>query len=84
MLEAMACGVPVVCSDWGSLPEVAGDAALLVDPTDEPALAAALDRALHDSDLRRHMVARGLERARQFTWDRVARNLLSVYREVAA
>ena len=84
VLEAMACGIPVVCSDRGSLPEVAGDAALLVDPTDEPAMAAALDRALHDGDLRRHMVARGLERARQFTWARVARNLLSVYREVAA
>ena len=84
VLEAMACGVPVVCSDRGSLPEVAGDAALLVDPTDEPALAAALVRALHDEDLRREMVARGLRRAGEFTWDRVARSFLLVYREVAA
>jgi glycosyltransferase involved in cell wall biosynthesis len=84
LLEAMACGVPVVCSNRASLPEVAGDAALLVDPTDEPAIAAALVRALHDDDLRREMVAKGLRRAREFTWDRAARNLLSVYREVAA
>jgi glycosyltransferase involved in cell wall biosynthesis len=84
VLEAMACGVPVVCSDRGSLPEAAGDAALLVDPTDEPAMAAALVRALHDDDLRREMTARGLRRAQEFTWDKVARNFLSVYREVAA
>jgi glycosyltransferase involved in cell wall biosynthesis len=84
VLEAMACGVPVVCSDRGSLPEAAGDAALLVDPTDESAMAAALARALHDDDLRREMVDRGLRRAREFTWDRVARGFLSVYRDVAA
>jgi glycosyltransferase involved in cell wall biosynthesis len=84
VLEAMACGVPVVCSDRGSLPEAAGDAALLVDPTDESAMAAALARTLHDDDLRQEMVARGRHRAREFTWDRVARNFLTVYREVAA
>ncbi len=84
VLEAMACGVPVVCSDRGSLPEAAGDAALLVDPTDESAIAAALARALRDDDLRRELVARGLRRAREFTWDRVARSFLSVYQEVAA
>jgi glycosyltransferase involved in cell wall biosynthesis len=84
VLEAMACGVPVVCSDRGSLPEAAGDAALLVDPTDESAIAAALARALRDDDLRRELVARGLRRAREFTWDKVARNFLSVYQEVAA
>jgi glycosyltransferase involved in cell wall biosynthesis len=84
VLEAMACGVPVVCSDRSSLPEAAGDAALLVDPTDESAIAAALARALDDDDLRREMVARGLRRAREFTWDRVARNFLSIYQDVAA
>ena len=84
VLEAMACGVPVVCSDRSSLPEVAADAALLVDPSDESALAAALARALHDEGLRRQMIGRGLRRAQEFTWERVARDFLSVYREVAA
>jgi glycosyltransferase involved in cell wall biosynthesis len=83
VLEAMACGVPVVCSDQASLPEVAGEAALLVDPTEVREIAAALARVLHDGDLRQRMVDQGLERARQFTWERAARNVLSVYREVA-
>lgn len=64
--------------------DAAGDAALLVDPTDEPATEAALAMALHDDDLRHEIVVRGQRRAREFTWDRVARNFLSVYREVAA
>lgn len=76
VLEAMACGVPVVCSDASSLPEVAGDAALLVDPLDAEALTEAMARALEDEDLREDMIARGLAQARQFTWERSARQLL--------
>jgi alpha-1,3-rhamnosyl/mannosyltransferase len=82
VLEAMACGVPVVCSNTSSLPEVAGDAALLVDPTDIRALAAAMERALTDEHLRAEMRARGLERARRFTWEEAARRTLDVYRRV--
>jgi len=79
VLEAMACGVPVVCSNTSSLPEIAGDAALLVDPHDEEALAAAMGLALRDEDLRQEMIARGLARAAHLTWERSARRLLATF-----
>ncbi|MBC7226910.1 MAG: glycosyltransferase family 4 protein [Thermoflexales bacterium] len=82
VLEAMACGVPVVCSNTSSLPEVAGDAALLVDPADVRALAEAMERVLADEALRATLRTRGLERARQFTWEATARRTLEVYRRV--
>jgi alpha-1,3-rhamnosyl/mannosyltransferase len=80
-LEAMACGTPVVCANTSSLPEVVGDAALLFDPLDVPALAAALAQALSDADLRTALHARGLARARLFSWERTARETLAVYRQ---
>lgn len=80
-LEAMACGVPVVCSDAASLPEVAGDAAVLVAPRDVAAMAAAMRRLLDDSGARRVLVARGIERARRFTWTATARATLAAYRD---
>ncbi len=80
-LEALACGTPVVCSDRSSLPEVVGDAALLVDPTDAAALARALARLLDDEALRRLLRARGLARAAQFTWARTAAETLAAYEE---
>lgn len=83
VLEAMACGVPVVCSNSSSLPEVAGHAALLVDPYDEDGLMEAMQRALEDEELRRRMIARGLEQAARFTWERAARQLLAVFKAVA-
>ena len=82
VLEAMACGAPVVCSNRSSLPEVAGDAALLVDPLDVDALAAALAQVLSDETLRREMRARGLTQAAQFSWERTARETLAVYQKV--
>lgn len=84
VLEALACGIPVVCSDTSSLPEVAGDAALLVSPTDTEALAAAISRVLADADLRQALVVRGREQAAQFTWRRCARTVLEVLEEAAA
>jgi glycosyltransferase involved in cell wall biosynthesis len=76
-LEAMACGTPVVASTGGALPEVLGDAALLVDPRDVDALAQALEAALADSgDLRR----RGLEQAARFDWAKTAEQTWQVYR----
>jgi glycosyltransferase involved in cell wall biosynthesis len=84
VLEAMARGVPVACSNASSLPEVAGDAALLFDPHDERAIAAALERLLSDREEVRTEVerlrARGFERARKFTWERTARLALESYR----
>jgi glycosyltransferase involved in cell wall biosynthesis len=80
--EAMACGTPVVCSTGGSLPEVAGDAALTVAPEDTDGLAAALLRVVGDAEVRRQLVARGYERARAFNWDDAARAHISVYEGV--
>ena len=79
VLEAMHRGVPVVCSDATSLPEVAGDAALLVDARDTHALATALHRVLTDPALRTDLAARGPTRAAQFGWDRTARAALDSY-----
>jgi glycosyltransferase involved in cell wall biosynthesis len=80
VLEAMARGVPVACSNTSSLPEIAGDAALMFDPRDEPAIAAAIERLLSlDADGRARVSARGIARARQFTWERTARATLDSY-----
>jgi glycosyltransferase involved in cell wall biosynthesis len=79
VLEAMACGTPVVTSAVSSLPEVAGDAALLVDPLDTQALAEAMRRALEDTRLRSEMVEKGLRQALCFTWSESARQLLELY-----
>ena len=82
VVEAMACGTPVVCSDTTSLPEVAGSAALLVDPTNAAALAEAVRRVLLDANLRRELRGQGLARAAEFTWERAARLTVEVYRHV--
>jgi glycosyltransferase involved in cell wall biosynthesis len=84
LLEAMACGTPVVASTAACLPEVAGDAALLVPPTDVPTLVGTLHRALTDDALRAGLIAKGFARAATFTWEKAARQLLSVYKQVAA
>lgn len=83
ILEAMACGCPVICSNVSSLPEVAGDAALLIDPQRPEELSHALDRVFTDSEVRRQMVTRGLERAREFTWQKTAARTLDVFAGVA-
>jgi glycosyltransferase involved in cell wall biosynthesis len=80
VLEAMASGVPAITSNRSSMLEVAGEAALLVDPEDVEGLASALERVLTDAELRRDLRARGLARAKQFTWDRTARETIAVYR----
>ncbi|GAB4469218.1 MAG: glycosyltransferase family 1 protein [Anaerolineae bacterium] len=79
ILEAMACGTPAVVSTASSLPEVAGDAALLVDPTDVDGLTHAIARLLDDEALRADLVARGRARVEAFTWDGAARQLLDHY-----
>ena len=83
VIEAMACGTAVVCSRTSSLPEVVGDdAGLLFDPTDSDEIAAALARVLSDDALRAGLQARGLARARQFTWQRTAALTLGAYETV--
>jgi glycosyltransferase involved in cell wall biosynthesis len=82
VLEAMACGTPVVCSSASSLPEVAGDAALMVDPLDSEALAEALHRVVIDPGLRRDLEERGLRQVRRFSWLRCARETLRILEEV--
>lgn len=83
-LEAMACGVPVVASNRGSLPEVIGDAGLLVEPESLEEITDAVVRVLTEPLLRSELTARGIQRAHQFTWDRTARATLDVYRAVLA
>ena len=81
VLEAMACGAPVVAGQNGALPEVAGGAAVLVDPLDPDAIAAGLNEAIERRDELRPL---GLARARAFDWGKVARKTVAVYREAAA
>ncbi len=83
-LEAMSCGAPVVCSNRTSLPEVVGDAALMVDPDDTPQLVEAMRRVLSDEVLQTDLRARSLQRAAQFNWQKTAHETLAVYEEVLA
>jgi glycosyltransferase involved in cell wall biosynthesis len=78
-LEAMACGTPVVASNTSALPEVVGDAGLLVEPTDAEGMADAMYRVLADSELKDTLRAKGLERARAFSWQRAARETARTY-----
>jgi glycosyltransferase involved in cell wall biosynthesis len=82
VLEAMACGTPVVCSNVSSLPEVAGDAALLVDPEDVGALADAIQRLVGDEELYRDLVERGYRQVQRFSWRRCAEEALQVLEAV--
>ena len=81
VLEAMACGSPVVCSNTSSLPEVAGDAALLVDPLDVDALASALLRIVADESLRLELIDRGFRQVRRFSWTGAARQTMHILKE---
>ena len=83
LLEAMACGVPVITSNISSMPEVAGDAAMLVDPRDVDGLAAAIAHVLRDEALRDRLRSAGVARARQFTWEMAARQTLDAYASLA-
>jgi glycosyltransferase involved in cell wall biosynthesis len=84
LLEAMSCGTPVVTTTSSSLPEVVGDAGLLVPPTDADALAEALLRLLNDASLHAEMRERGLQQARRFSWRETAERTLAAYRDAAA
>ncbi len=81
--EAMACGTPVVTSNVNGLQEIAGDAAVLVDPQDTAAIAGAMEKVLENGELRRMLSARGLARAQHFSWDKCAAETLSILEEAA-
>jgi glycosyltransferase involved in cell wall biosynthesis len=83
VLEAMACGVPVVCSAATSLPEIAGDAALYADSQNPHEFAAALRRAFHETGLRGELIEKGLDNVRRFSWQKAANATLSVYQRAA-
>ena len=82
VLEAMACGTPVVTSNTSSLPEVAGDAALLIDPYDIDEIVAAMRTILEDKALAAELRTKGLARAKEFSWERTARETIAVYEKV--
>ncbi len=83
VLEAMACGTPVACSESSSLPEIAGDAALLFDPRDVDAIVTALRRIVTDADLASALRARGQAQAARFSWARAAQETLALYQRLA-
>jgi len=83
LLEAMACGTPVIASNVSSLPEVVGDVGLQVNPRDVADIAHALRTMLDDTDLRSRTIAAGLDRARTFTWEKAARELLAIYDDIS-
>jgi glycosyltransferase involved in cell wall biosynthesis len=79
VLEAMSCGVPVVTSNISAIPEVTGDAALLVDPYDVEDMATAITAIVHNASLRDGLRQKGLARAQQFSWEVTARQTLDLY-----
>jgi glycosyltransferase involved in cell wall biosynthesis len=81
-LEAMAAGTPVITSNVSSLPEVVGDAALLIDPYEPNAIADAMRRVLTDPDLRADLRRRGLARVHEFSWERSVARVREIYGEV--
>ena len=84
VLEAMSCGTPVVASNASSLPEIAGDAAFLVDPNRVDDLSQAMLRGMTDETLRQEMRHKGLSRAALFSWENTARQTLQVYKKVGS
>ena len=81
-LEAMACGTPVIGSNRTSVPEVIGDAGIIVDPNDINALADAIVRVLSNQNLQKSLIAKGYERIKQFSWDKTARKILNLIEKV--
>jgi len=82
VLEAMACGCPVITSTTGCSSEVSGDAAVLIDPRDVDGIAEAMYKIAVDTDLRNKMVEKGLKRAKDFSWEKCARETLALFESV--
>lgn len=82
VLEAMACGIPVVCSRAGSLPEIVEHAGILVDPKDASAFAHAIATIFRDNELRENLISQGIWRSHQFTWERTVEKTISCYHQL--
>ncbi len=82
ILEAMACGTVIITSNVTSLPEVAGNAAILVNPTDIPAMVKAVGHLMEEPSYRKSLVERGLARIKLFTWEKTAEKVAEVYEKV--
>ena len=82
VLEAMACGIPVITSNVASLPEVVGEAGILVDPLNEKEIVEAYDRILSDENLKREMIKKGIEQSKKFQWKESAKVLEKIYDEL--
>ena len=82
VIEAMACGCPVVCANTTSLPEIAGDAAQFFDPLDVAQMAETIYNVWHSSSLQQSLRQKGLERAKAFSWVKTARQTLAVYQRI--
>jgi alpha-1,3-rhamnosyl/mannosyltransferase len=82
IVEAMACGCPVICSNTASMPEVAGDAAVLIDPSRSDELAHAIEIIVHDTTFREKIMAKGFNRAKNFTWSNTAAQTLDIFKMV--
>ncbi|MEH2232773.1 MAG: glycosyltransferase family 1 protein, partial [Nostoc sp.] len=82
VLEAMTLGAPVVSANTSSIPEVAGDAAILIDPSDSVQLAEAILKVISDSQFRQELIIKGRERAKLFSWERTAKETLKAYRAI--
>jgi len=82
LLEAMACGAPILASNVSSIPEVVGGAALLFDPYDINEMASVIDRAITNKNLRQKLVQRGFERIKKYSWENTAKEILGVFREL--
>jgi len=78
----MACGTPVITSNTSALPEVAGEAALLVNPSNLEEITKALSSSISNEILRQHLIEKGLERIRAFSWNLSAANLLTIYKTI--
>jgi glycosyltransferase involved in cell wall biosynthesis len=83
LIEAMACGVPVITSNTSSMPEIAGDAAILIDPYKPEEITAAMIKVFNDKDLRTSMIADGLVQAAKFSWRAMAQDVLKIYKATA-
>ncbi|MDX1627164.1 MAG: glycosyltransferase, partial [Fulvivirga sp.] len=81
ILESMACGTPVITSKFSCMPEIANEAAILVDTNDPGKIGAGIEKILSDEELYNRLVEKGFERAKKYNWDKAAYKMLSIYEE---